>query len=369
LFYGIERFIEKKLLPFICIILGFFKSKRPLVQNPERIIVMRFWGLGETILTLPMLKALRGAKPRARITVLCTPRNADAFFGQPFVDELRIIWTPSLPLLILANFRKYDLAIDTEPHFAVSAILSFFVARRSIGFDYGSRARLYDVNVHYNDRQHVVHTFCDLLSPLGIGAKPKDLVSLKYGEDAEKAVDARLEAAHIMPGRLLVGVHAFCGPTASWRAWPKERFTELIDRISAKYACTIILTGSGWESEKNREIIAVLKNSGNAYGVSNLAPKELFCLIRKYGLMISNDTGPLHVAAAQGVPTIGLFGPNTPERFGPFPPERHIAFYHQAAGHPVINVHLNEFRRCDGECMRLITVDEVFRGVGRLLKK
>ena len=369
MFYGIERFIEKKLLPFICVILSLFKRKQPLPPNPERILAIRFWGLGETILTLPMLKALKEARPEARITVLCTPRNADAFFGQPFVDEFRTIWTPSLPILILANFRKYDLAVDTEPHFAISAILSFFLAKRSIGFDYGSRARLYDVNVHYNDLQHVVHTFCDLLSPLGIVAKPKELVSLKYDEAARTAVDAKLEAAHMGPGRLLVGVHAFCGPTAPWRAWPEQRFAELIDRISAKYGCIIILTGSGWESEKNQETIAMLKTPGNAHDFSNLTQKELFCLIQKYRLMISNDTGPMHIAAAQGVPTIGLFGPNTPERFGPFPPGHHLAFYHKAANHPVINVHLNEFRRCDGECMRLITVDEVFRGVERLLKK
>ena len=93
----------------------------------------------------------------------------------------------------------------------------------------------------------------------------------------------------------------------------------------------------------------------------------MFYLISQYDLMISNDTGPMHIAAAQGVPTIGLFGPNTPERFGPFPPEKNTALYHQTPGHPVINVHRNEFRPCDGACMRLITVDEVFEAADRVL--
>lgn len=367
MFYGAERFVEKKVLPLFCRLLALFKRKRPLAE-PESILVLRFWGVGETILTLPMLKALREAKPRARITVLCTPRNSDVFFAQPFIDECRQVWTPSLPLLALSSLGKYDLAIDTEPHFAVSAILAFFMGKRSIGFDYGERAKLYDANVRYNDRQHVVYTFCDLLGPLGAAARPAELVKLRYGESARKAVDLRFEAANIRPrAKPTVGIHAFCGPTAPWRAWPRERFAELIDRIKAKHDCMVILTGSGAEAAGNEEIISMLKSREGVFNFPDLPTASLFYLASQYSLMVSNDTGPMHIAAAQGVPTIGLFGPNTPERFGPFPPERHVAAYHPSPGHPVINVHLNEFRKCDGECMRLISADEVFAAADRIL--
>ncbi len=369
LFYGAERFVDKRILPFFCRMLSFFKRKKPITSEPKSILILRFWGLGETILTLPMLKALKEAAPGSKITVVCTPRNCDVFFAQPFIGECRKTWTWSLPWLVLTSLWKYDLVIDTEPHFAISAILAFFMGKRSIGFDYGERAKLYDANVHYNDRQHVVYTFCDLLSPLAIAARPAELVRLKYGEDARKAADLRLEADNIRPktGKSIMGIHAFCGPTAPWRAWPKERFAELIDRITARYDCTVILTGSGEEAAGNAEIISLLKRKNEVYSFPDLASSTLFYLISQYDLMVSNDTGPMHIAAAQGVPTIGLFGPNTPERFGPFPPGRNVAIYHPTPGHPVINVHLNQFRPCDGECMRLITVDEVFEAADRIL--
>jgi heptosyltransferase-2 len=375
LFYGAERFIEKKVLPFFCSVLSLFKRKVPLPQAssvwPKSILVLRFWGVGETILTLPMLKALKESTPGSKITVLCTSRNYDVFFAQPFISECRKVWTWSLPALVLANLWRYDLVIDTEPHFAISAILAFFLGKRSIGFDYGERAKLYDSNVHYDDAQHVVYTFCELLSPLGITVRPKELVRLRYGEAARKAADLRFEANNIRPrtGKPIVGVHAFCGPTAPWRAWPKERFAQLIDRITARYECTVILTGSDWEAAGNRDIISLLKRKNEVYNFTGIALPALFYLIGQYDLMISNDTGPMHIAAAQGVPTIGLFGPNTPERFGPFPPEKNTAIYHPTPGHPVINVHLNEFRPCDGQCMRLISVDEVFEAADRILSR
>jgi heptosyltransferase II len=369
LFYGVERFIEKNVLPSICLLLSFFKKKKPLDPQPKNILVLRFWGVGETILTLPMLKALKEATPGSKITVLCTPRNYDVFFAQPFIGECRKVWTFSVIPLILTNLGKYDLVIDTEPHFAVSAILAFFMGKRSIGFDYGQRAKLYDANVHYNDTQHVVYTFCDLLSPLGISARPKEPVRLRYGEDARKAADLRFEADNIRPrtGKPILGVHAFCGPTAPWRAWPRERFVQLIDRITARYDCTVILTGTGAEAVGNAQIISMLKRKNEVYSFPDLSSATLFYLISQYDLMISNDTGPMHIAAAQGVPTIGLFGPNTPERFGPFPAEKNTAIYHQTPNHPVINVHRNEFKPCDGACMRLITVDEVFEAADRVL--
>lgn len=370
MFYALERFIEKKVLPFFCLLLSFLKRKKPLEQEPKSIVIMRFWALGESILVLPMIEALRKARPNARITVLCTPRNAEVFRDQPSIDECKVIWSSSIPLVVLTNFRKFDLSIDTEPHFALSAILSFFLSRRAIGYDYGKRALLYDVNVPYDDKKHAVFAICDLLRPLGIDARPGSLVRLRFPESAKGQVDLRFESAGIRSSKKpIIGIHAFCGPSAAWRVWPKENFASLIGKIKKKYDCTIILTGSKDESIGNSEILAMLSDRNNVLDLSGLPLKSFFNLAERMRLMVSNDTGPMHVAAAQGIPTIGLFGPNTPVRFGPFPPERNIAIYHQQPGHPVINVHLNEFRPCGGECMRAISVDEVMEAVDKIMAK
>jgi heptosyltransferase-2 len=368
----LERFIEKKILPFFCMLLSVFKKKRSIPEENKEIAVIRFWGIGETVLVLPMLKALREAKPDSKITLLCTKRNRAVFYGQSFFDEVRIVGTLSIPLLILGSFRKYDLVIDTEPHFAISAILSFFIGKRSIGYDYGTRAKLFDINVHYKDKQHVVQTICDLLKPIGITATPNELVKLKHPDSAKSIVDLRFEKNSIRAGkRLMIGMHAFCGPTGAWRVWPKERFAKLIDRIMEKYDCMVVLTGSGEEAKGNKDIIKMLKNRNRVFNFSNLPLSSLIYLIGHYNLMVSNDTGPMHIAAAQAVPTIGLFGPNLPERFGPFPPERNITIYHKEECSPCINEHLGRVEECPyaGKCMKAITVKEVFEALGKLLKK
>jgi heptosyltransferase-2 len=364
--------MEKKVLPFFCSFLSIFKSKKPLFDENREILVIRLWALGESVLCLPMIKALKKEKPDSRITVLCTKKNADVFSHQEFIDRIIIRNSLSLPFFLIKNFRKFDLVIDTEPHFAISAIVSFFTGKRSVGYHHGARAKLYDVNVSYNDKKHVVYTIADLLNPLGMDVKPEELVDLKYNDDVIKTLNSRLETMGFnQQNHPILGIHAFCGPTAPWRAWPKERFAQLIDRIKEKYDCSIILTGSKWEAKGNKEIIKMLKDKSNVFDLSDLSSSSLFYLIKKYDLIISNDTGPMHIGAAQDVPTIGLFGPNLPERFGPFPPEKHKTIYHPVECSPCINVHLNEFRKCldDGLCMKRISIDEVFAAADKILKK
>jgi heptosyltransferase-2 len=363
----IERTIEKKLLWPAVFMLSLPKRKPRLPKNPKRILVIRLWAMGETILVLPMLRELRRKYPDAEITVLCTKKNSYVFHGQDYVDAIKTVWTKEIPLLIPREMGKYDLCIDTEPHFNISAILARLLSKFAIGYSYGRRGKLYDAGVHYNDRQHAVFAICDLLSPLGIRFRPKELVPLKWKkEDGEKA-ESLLEGL----GRPVVGMHPGCGGTAPWREWPEERFAKLADgMLDSGMAGTVIITGTKSEGEKVGRIIRMMKNKSKAKSVIGIPPGQLFALISAYGLMVSNDTGPMHVSAAQGVPTIGLFGPNLPERFGPFPPGRNASLYHKEGCSPCINVHKGEFLDCrhGGKCMKKITVDEVFRAARKLLR-
>ncbi|MBI5223456.1 glycosyltransferase family 9 protein [Candidatus Micrarchaeota archaeon] len=365
---AIDRFVEKNLLPFVCFVLGIFKTRQPpssstqiMKKSFKKILVIRFWAVGESILVLPTLKSLKNSFPDSELTLLCTPKNKDVFLNQIFIDRIESVTGGSLFFFMLKNLWKYDLCIDTEPHFAVSAITAFFCSKFSIGYSFGDRSRLYDLAISYNDKQHATLSIFDLISPLGISVWPSMLVSLKYSPSDVAAIDSKFSDLGISSDLPIIGIHAFCGPTANNRAWPKENFAKLIDRIKEKRDCIVILTGFGKEAQGNLEIISMLKNKSNVFSIFGISQGSLFYLTSKYSLMISNDTGPMHVSAAMGTRTIGLFGPNTPVRFGPFPPQKHFALY-KAVHPPSINVHLNQFDSypCDGECMRAITVDEVF---------
>jgi ADP-heptose:LPS heptosyltransferase len=93
---------------------------------------------------------------------------------------------------------------------------------------------------------------------------------------------------------------------------------------------------------------------------------RLAALLERVDLMISNDTGPMHLAAAMGTPTIGLFGPQLPQRFGPYPPSQNKAFY-KGDGRAYINVHLGRFARCPHDLLNRIAAEEVFAAALELL--
>lgn len=363
-----ERFVEKRMLWPLVVALSSVKGKRKKPAKIAKIAVLRLWALGESILVLPMLRELKKRFPDAEITVFCTKGNAGVFKGQGFVGKVRVVWTKDLPGLAVKEKGAYDVCIDTEPHFNISAIIASIIGKYAIGYSYGARGKLYDAPIEYNDKQHAVFTICDLLKPLGGACRPKELVRLTWGnEDGEKA---KRMAAGL--GRPIIGIHPGCGGTAPWREWPESRFAELINRMAdAGMGGSFVITGGKGEAGKIAGILGKVKDKGKVLVPEGMGTGQLFALISEYGLMVSNDTGPMHISAAQGVPTIGLFGPNLPERFGPFPPGRNVAIYHKEKCSPCINVHRGEFRKCPyaGRCMKAITVGEVLSAARRLLRR
>ena len=318
--------------------------------------------MGEAILILPMIKRLKKKYPDSKITILVRKRTVEVFENQPFIDEI-IIFSP---LKLFKLIKKFDLCIDSEPHFNISAILSFFLSKQSIGFSHGKRAKLYDIQIDYNDQQHSVLTFCDMISPFGISFKPSKLEPVHYSKENKELIDSKLKG---LKKKTLIGIHLGSGDKATWRRWPKERFISLIKRLISNKKIEIILTGTKSESEINQEIISST-NPDQVFDFSGMSLGELSYLMENFDLFLSNDTGPMHVAAAQDVKTAGLFGPNLPVRFGPYPTEKNIIFYHKVECSPCINVHKGEFRDCpyDGKCMKLITVDEVYKKLVNVLE-
>jgi ADP-heptose:LPS heptosyltransferase len=255
------------------------------------------------------------------------------------------------------------------------------MAKRSVGYSEYRYAgglqgkfspRLYDATVRHNDDQHAVSIVGDILKPLGVSFKPKALVPLYCDPKSKEKVDGLLARNGINPAKdVIVGIHPFAAANVAWRAWPRERFVELIERIKKENDCRVILTGQPTGGiDRPAEILAGLSDRTGVYYFNGLGTADLFCLIKNYDLMVSIDTGPMHIAAAQGVKTIGLFGPKPPERSGPFPLEEHVCFHHKydKCEHPTV-YEATACMKCRSEYIKLITVDEVFAAVKKSLKK
>ena len=347
----------------IATLLSFRRAKRKVSYSAiSNILIIRLWTLGESLLTLPMIKKLK--ENGYNISVLVTKRSKEVFENVDFVDEiinLKNFWK------VLRKFKKYNIVIDTEPYFNISAILGWFLGKKVIGFKGLFRDKLYDFKIEYNDKIHAVYNFCNMLKPFGINYKPEKLIPLKYTEKDEENVNNLLKECNL-DDKKLIGIHCGIAETAPWRSWKKEKFAKLIEKL-VEDGFYIILTGSKGDYEVNRKVLNLVDKKFKDK-VFNFASKtnlrEFAYLLTKFEVFISNDTGPMHLSAAMGTKTIGLFGPNLPERFAPFG-KGNIAIYkaRNLECSPCINVHKGEFKECklNGKCMDLVEVDDVYNAV------
>ncbi len=395
----IIKFIDRHLGNLLCSFLGFTKKsfgflvsrKSPIFadlnksseksKNTEikKILVVQLWGIGETILTLPAIEALRNKFPKAEIVVLSTSRNKDVFLKNEDINKIIEIKLNLFSVLsfILKNIKKYDLIIDMEEYLNISAIMSFFAGRRIIGYSHNSRAKLYTQKVKYNDKQHAVQTFLDLVRALNVNYSIEKLPKLSFSKADKNFVDRFLKNNDVKNSDFVVCVAPGAAESAKARMWPYDRYAELCDEIISKYNAKIVFTGIPEENDLIKSLQDKMENKDktiNAAGQINL--NQLFYIMTKCKLFVGNDAGPMHIAAAQGIKTLGLFGPNLPVRFGPYG-KGNIGLYkgYNCQFSPCINVHKGQVPDClypknsndYQKCMKNISVNDALKEVEELI--
>ena len=372
---GMDRWVGGHL----CAVIGKFTKPSPL-NIPKSILIIQLWGVGETILTLPALYALQKRFLGCRIEILCTKRNAVVYsnIGKN-VKVMAISTNPfSIKMFMLLNFKKYDLVIDMEEYLNVSAIIASAVGKYRLGYSHGARAKTYQRTVPYNDKQHASETFMDLIRAIGVKASIEKLPQVGYSKEDEKAVDTLFSKKNISKGDSLVCISPGTAESAKARMWPAQRYAELANELLKNNKVKLIFTGTSNESALIGSIVQNISKKERVVDVSGeLSLAQLFCLMKKCLLFIGNDSGPMHIAAAQGIPTIGLFGPNLPLRFGPLG-KGNVGIYKKGVCEfsPCINVHKGEVPDClyaksssdYQKCMKAISVDDVLSQANKLLK-
>lgn len=367
------KFADKYLGSLICRILVFFKSvKTPNFGEPKKILIIQLWGIGETILTLSALDALWKKYPDAEITLLVTKRNHDVYYNKGFKIITLNLNPFSIMSFILRNYKKYDLVIDMEEYLNVSSIISFFVGKYNVGYSHEARSKLYSKKVLYNDKQHCVQTFLDLARALGISYNSNLLPNLNFDAEDEAFVNDFLNKNNLKKNDFLVGVAPGAAESAKSRTWPIENYIKLIEELIKKQNAKVILIGSKNEKILSNEIIKKLNDKNIIDSIRKLNLRQLFCLMTRLNLFIGNDAGAMHIAAAQGAKTIGLFGPNLPVRFAPYG-QGNIAIYKGEICEfsPCINVHKGEVPDClypksskdYQKCMKNIGVGDVLNRI------
>lgn len=382
------RHVDRSLGRIAALILGTYEStaghlrrrqtgRPPDEAAPKNILAIKMVGIGDTVLMLTPLRRLREHFPDTRISALVTPLSSGVIAGQPLVDEVIVYDVFGKHKGIIGLIRliralrsmRFDSVLDFEQYFQATAVLSYLsAAGRRIGFYYDDepRKRLYTDPVFLDPDRHMVDSYVRLLEPLGIEAQPVEkLEGIFIDASDEQEVATWLRAHEITEDDLLVGIHAGSGPRAPYKRWDRGRFAEIVRRLRDEHGAVVVLTGDSGEQNLNEEIIRLAGDRPVLNTAGRFSIKQTAALIRRCDLFVSNDTGPMHIAAAVGTPTIGIFGPELPVRYGPVGP-KNAAVHKKLDCTPCVHIYRGKVYDCDDPvCMRQIRVEDVWDEIQR----
>ncbi len=292
----------------------------PDLTRVRRALVLRHRAAGDLLLTTPALRALRAGLPSAAIEVLVSRGTASLLKGNPDVDRVLELDRRSLVSQAgrYAGLARggYDLVLDmvSNPRSAFMAALTRAPIR--VGYDLPGRRRAYTIRVPREPVgpqgrivRYAPEASLDLVRALGIAPQGLSL-TLRVSPEAAARIDVWLEGCGLCE-RPIVG----CLPSGTWpsKTWIPDRFVEAMDALR-ETADVVWLWGPG-EEGLARECRARMK------GTSTLAPPagwdDLAALVRRLALLVSNDSGPKHLAVALGIPTVTVFGPTHPGAWQP----------------------------------------------------
>jgi lipopolysaccharide heptosyltransferase I len=334
----------------------------------NKILIVRLGSLGDIVHALPAAAALRAAFPRSRIDWVVDRRHKDLLDLVPAVDRRFVVGEQSV-LQSVKQLRQehYDVAIDLQGLMKSAVLARGSGAARVVGFSAPHLreplARFFYTEPHdpraNRSGHHVVDKNVGLIEAMGV-AVPAGPPVFPLERPRSPAPDQVRSILGIGPADRF----AVINPGAAWpnKRWPHDRFGSLARLIKERHNVrSVVLWGPGEESLAG----AVQENSS---GAARVAPAtsigDLVAVLGDAALVISGDTGPLHIAAAVGAPIVGIYGPTDPARNGPWADDdESVSRFEFCQCHHQRKCHARQW------CLEDVSVDEVMRAVDRRMGK
>ncbi|OGR80204.1 MAG: hypothetical protein A2X32_06065 [Elusimicrobia bacterium GWC2_64_44] len=331
----------------------------PALDRPRAILFIRVDRIGDMVLSTPAFGALKEKYPEAEITVLAAPACCALIAADPRVGRA-VPWRggalEGLRTLRELRARAFDLAIDPYkgPELKTALLAFFSGARLRLGYESHGRGLFFNMRVAPPaDRRHFVEEALYLLGALGI-TEPSQKPELFTSEAAEGAAEKVLSDSGVSGSRLLVAMHP--GGFYPSQRWPAARFRELAAWLAVEYSASLLLIGSAEESALADEISSGLPAGKTAVRAIGLGTDVLCALMRRCGLFVGNNSGPLHMASALGIPGVSTMGPTDPVKWTPLGPGQVVLRSARPCG-----------QRGGGECMADLTVERMKAAVKEAL--
>jgi ADP-heptose:LPS heptosyltransferase len=347
------------------------------VHHPRRILCMKFYGLGNAIVLLPVLEAVRRRWPDVEIDFLTMTGNVALLERSGVVTRVLSVDTATFPRFVRTmtaalraiRRRGYDTVLDFEQFVKVSTVIAFLSgARERIGFNTDGQRRgfLYTTRVVYTDSDHMSAIFARLTRPLGVDG-PLPAVTLPLHDSERETVRDFLAAAGVGAGQFpLVAIHLGVGLNfykLPLKRWDVADFAVVADGLVERWGAAVVFTGQGAEE---RALVAQARAHMRHPAIDatdRFTVCELAALVDRCHFVISNDTSVMHLAALMGTPVAALFGPTSPLTYGPSG-DRHLVFYRDLYCSPCLtNYNLKVSRCLDPVCMRGIRPETVLAAI------
>ena len=338
------------------------------LETIERILVTRTDRIGDVVLSTPVLEALRMRFPQAWIAVMVAVDTRELVEGNPYIDEVIVYdklgpeksWLGTWRFAREIYKKDFDIAIHLHPTNRVHWVSYLARIPVRLGYRYKNYRLLTNVIPHLKQegKKHEAQYNFDLLAPLGINPPEHPEPHIPLSETAHQQLE-KIKSEAGLAGHSYVVLSP--GSSCPSKMWAPSRFAELGNLVAKKYQVPVVLIGS----EKEKALASQISSWMDAKPV-NLAGRltlgETAWLLKGSRLLVSNDSGPVHIAGAVGTPVISIFGRKQPGlgpvRWGPLAPNSKVI--HKDVGCEVCLAH-----RCTYSflCLDQIQVSEVMEAV------
>jgi ADP-heptose:LPS heptosyltransferase len=304
----------------------------------RRILVIELWNIGDVVLAMPFLAQLRALFPAARVTLLARPHARDVLAGTGLVDEFvdtELGWSESSGRRNPFHYnwrelarvrrelkrREFDVAFSSRLHVREHVVLALSGAKRRVAFALGGHNGVLTDPIQFgNPNRHKVEDWTRLLQPFG-GAVASVETRLEVSEAERRWAETFLAQRGASTENRLVAIHP--GASVPSKRWPMQRFVEVAES-SARMSDVNVLAfvapdGYGAELARVPGVIG-----------AKVDLRQLVSLLERCDVLICNDSGPMHIAGALGVPTVSVFGSGIERWFSPL-----------GAGHRLLTVNSN----------------------------
>lgn len=322
----------------------------------NKILVIKPAAIGDVLLATPVIENLRHNFLNAEINFITQKICKEVLTGNPFLTKALtydLKYDTTGFLIKHLSRQKYDLVIDLFGNPRTAIITYMIEARYRVGYKFNWRTLAYNIRVVPRRKEvHNIEFNLDSLRKLGleiISSKPVFVINNFHNEFADKFF-----TKNSLSGKTIIGMN----PSGTWptKVWYKEKFISLGKKFSDKYKVLIF-----WGNEKERIEAEIIRNEigDSALLIPEVNLKYMGALMKKCSVVVTNDTGPMHIGWVLGVKIVALFGPTIPELQGPLNSNSVIVKNEKLN---CLGCNLTKIEECPNEhkCMGELSVDEVY---------